>query len=78
MKGFFVHDHFGPLNAFVVAKLARKFESSFVSLKASRAKKYVLKAGQLHQLGRQRFLQRHVVVVRAVNQLGKLVLQRRH
>ena len=75
MEGLVEHHHLGSVNALVVAKLARQFERGLVGLQPGGAKKHIRHARERHQLGRQRFLQGHVVVVGGVYELRHLVLQ---
>jgi hypothetical protein len=79
VEGLLVDDDLGPLDALVVAELARDLQRRFVGLEARCCRRRPLvRPDSSTQFGRQRFLQRHLVVVRAVDQLGHLVLQRRH
>ena len=78
VEGRLVDDDLRALDALVVAELARDLERRLVRLEAGVAEEDVAQARQLAQLGRELLLQRHEVVVRAVDQLGDLVVQRRH
>ena len=78
VKGLFVDHDFRPRNAFFVTKLARQLQRRLVGFQAGAAEEHIAHARQLHQLGREALLVRHMVVVAAVDDLGNLVLQRRH
>ena len=78
MKSLFVDHDFRALNATVMAELARQLQRRFVRFQAGGAEEDVGHAGALDQQAGQHFLVRHMVVVGGVDQLGQLVLQRRH
>ena len=78
MKGFLVHHNLGPLNAFVMAELARQFQGCFIGLQAGGAEKNIAQARDLHQFLGQCLLMRYVVIVGGVDQPSQLVLQRGH
>ncbi len=78
MERFFVHHHFGALNALVVAELAGQLQGGFVGFQAGGAEKHIRHARALYQQLGQLFLQGDVVVVGGVDQLGQLVLQSGH
>ena len=61
-----------------MAKLAGQFQRGLVGFQPCGAEKHVFQTGQLNQFGGQRFLQRHMVVVGAMNHLADLCLQGGH
>ena len=71
VEGLLVDDDLGPLDALVVAELARDLQRRLVGLQAGVAEEGAGQARDLAQLGRQLLLQRHLVVVGAVDQLGR-------
>jgi len=71
-----VDDDLGALDALVVTELARDLERRLVGLEARVAEERVRKTRELAQLGRQLLLERDQVVVRAVDQLADLVVER--
>ena len=78
VKSLLAHHDLRAGNALAVAEFARKFERSLVRLQPAVAEKNVAQTRELHQLRGQLFLQRHVKVVAAMNELGDLILQGRH
>src|SRR6185369_5313071 len=73
-----VDDDLGTLDALVVAELARDLERRLVGFEARVAEERVAEPRELAQLGRQLFLERDQVVVRAVDELADLVVERRN
>jgi len=78
MKGLFIHDHFSARDALVVAVLARNLQSGLIGFQARVAEEDVGHARALDQQAGQLFLQRHLVVVAAVDHLLDLILQCGH
>ena len=78
MKCLFVHHDLRFFDALVVSELARQLERRLVGLQSGVAEEYIGHARNLHQFCSQLFLERHMVVIAAVNDSGDLILQRRH
>ena len=78
MEGFFINHDLGPGDTFVDAVLARDLQRCLVGFQARVAEEHVGHARQLHQAGRELLLARDVVIVRGMDELGNLVLQRGH
>ena len=73
VKGVFIDDDFGILDAAIVAVLARDLERRFVRFEPRVAEEHTVHAGQRGELVGQRLLQADLVYVGRVNQLARLV-----
>ena len=78
MEGVVVHHNLRLGNAFVDAVFAGNFDGPLIGLQPGTAEKHIGHACAFGQQGGQLLLQRNVVVVGGVDQLGELLLQRRH
>jgi len=76
VEGLFVDDDLGSLDTAVVSVLARDLQCRLVGLQPAVAEERVRQPGQRGESGGELLLQRHVVVVAGVDQLGDLLLQR--